>query len=167
MTLTKGPVLVLGPEDGESYWQPRPHSGYMTVKVSQRNHPTNQLSMGIQVMPPGHHVRPHAHARNDEILFFYGGIGHCVIDGKTHPVETGSTVVIGRYVEHSIHNDGPDDLTFFWVFSPPGLEQMVEYMGRPRTPGEAPPEEFDRPADITRILDKAGYATPEEIRVAR
>ncbi len=167
MTLTKGPILVLGPEDGESYWQPGPHFGYRTVKVSQHNHPWNQLSIGTQVMPPGRHVRPHGHARNDEVLFFFEGTGHVVLDGETHPVEPGSIVVIGRYVEHSIHNDGPGDMKFFWLFNPPGLEQMVAYMGRPRTPGEPPPAEFDRPADAARMLQIAGYATPEEMRNAK
>jgi mannose-6-phosphate isomerase-like protein (cupin superfamily) len=165
--LTKGPAMVFGPDDGDSYWQPGPHFGYMNVTVSPRNHSSNQLSMGIQVIPPGCHVRPHAHARNDEVLFVYSGTGRCVIDGTSHAIEQGSTVVLGRYVEHSIHNDGPDDLKFFWLFTPPGLEQAVEYMGRRRTPGEAPPERFDRPADFARILAQAGYATPEEIQAAK
>src|SRR5262245_15191560 len=164
---TKGPAMVLGPEDGESYWQPGPHHGYMTVKLSPRNHPSNQFSMGIQVMPSGCHVRAHAHGRNDEVLFIYAGSGRCIIDGETHAIGPGSTVVLGRYVEHSIHNDGPDDMKFFWVFTPPGLEQVVEDAGRRRTPGEAPPEKFERPADIARILEKAGYATPDEVRAAK
>jgi mannose-6-phosphate isomerase-like protein (cupin superfamily) len=164
---TKGPAMVFGPDDGESYWQPTPHCGYMNVTVSPRNHPSNQLALGTQIIPPGCHVRPHAHARNDEVLFVYSGTGRCVIDGKSHAIEQGSTVVLGRYVEHSIHNDGPDDLKFFWLFSPPGLEQAVEYMGRRRTPGEPPPARFERPADFARVLEKAGYATPEEIQAAK
>ena len=31
--LKKGPARVIGPEDGESYWQPVPHQGHMTIKV--------------------------------------------------------------------------------------------------------------------------------------
>jgi mannose-6-phosphate isomerase-like protein (cupin superfamily) len=166
-TLTKGPAMVFGPDDGDSYWQPTPHSGYMNVTVSPRNHPSNQFSMGTQVIPPGRHVRSHAHARNDEVIFVYSGTGRCVIDGKSHSIEQGSTVLLGRYVEHSIHNEGTEDLKFFWLFTPPGLEHAVEYMGRPRTPGEVPPTAFERPADFARILDKAGYATPEEVQAAR
>lgn len=165
--LTKGPAMVLGPEDGASYWQPTPHGGYMTVKLSPHNHPSNLFSMGIQVMPPGCHVRNHGHARNDEILFIYEGTGRCVIDEETHELEPGSTVVLGRFVEHSIHNDGPGDMKFVWFFTPPELEQVVEAAGRPRKPGEAPPERFERPANIAHILEKAGYATPDEIRASK
>jgi len=100
--LIKGPAMVLGPEEGESYWQPVPHRGYMTVKVSPRNHPSNLFSMGIQVIPPGCHIRAHGHARNDEILFIYQGSGHCVVDGKTHKLEPGSTT------------SGPDTTAHSW-----------------------------------------------------
>lgn len=165
-TLIKGPVLVLGPEDGESYWQPKPHSGYMTVKVGPHNHPSNLFSMGTQLIPAGCHVRSHGHARNDEVLFFYEGKGYCMVEGEKCPVEAGSTVVLGRYVEHSIHNDGDSDMKFFWVFSPPGLEQVVEGSGKRRTPGEAPPETFERPQNLAQVLDKAGWATPEELRTS-
>lgn len=164
--LKKGPAMVMGPEEGKSYWQPAPHCGYMTVKVGPHNHPSNLFAMGIQVMPPGCHVRDHAHARNDEILFIYEGHGRVVIDGATHEIGPGSTVVLGRYVEHSIYNDGPSDMKFVWFFSPPGLEQVVEAGGRPRQPGEPAPERFERPADFARVLEAAGYATPAQVRAA-
>lgn len=165
--LIKGPAMVIGPEEGESFWQPGPHHGHMTIKVGPHNHPSNLFSMGTQVMPPGCHVRSHGHARNDEVLFFYEGSGRCIVDGQTHAVQPGSTVVLGRYVEHSIHNDGDKEMKFFWVFSPPGLEQVIEAAGKPRTPGESPPEHFERPENIAQVLEKAGYATPDEIRAAK
>ena len=165
--LTKGPAMVLAPDDGASFWQPSPHSGYMTVKVGPHNHPSNLFSMGIQVMPPGCHVRDHGHARNDEVLFVYEGTGRCIVDGEAHKLEPGSTVVVGRFVEHSIWNDGPGEMKFVWFFTPPGLEQVVEAAGRPRRPGEAPPAPFERPADMPRIVDKAGYATSEQLRAAK
>jgi mannose-6-phosphate isomerase-like protein (cupin superfamily) len=165
--LAKGAAMVLGPEEGESFWQPAPHRGYMTVKVGPGNHAGGGFSMGIQVMPEGCHVRSHGHAVNDEILFVYEGRGRCVVDGVEHALEPGSTVLVGPYVGHSIHNDGPGDLKFAWFFTPPGLEQVVAFAGRPRRPGEAPPAEFQRPADMAPVLERAGYATPEEIARAK
>lgn len=165
--LIKGPAMVLGPEDGQSYWQPGPHHGYMTVKVSPHNHPSNLFSMGIQVIPPGCHVRDHGHARNDEVLFIYEGRGHCVVDGERHPLEPGSTMVVGRYVEHNIYNDGPGEMKLVWFFTPPGLEGVVECAGRPRKANEAAPAPFERPQNIAQILERAGYATPDELRAAK
>lgn len=165
--LVKGAARVLGPEEGESFWQPGPHSGYMTIKVGPKEHPESGFSMGIQVMPAGCHVRSHGHAKNHEVLFVYEGRGYCIVDGETCALEPGSTVLVGPYVEHSIVNDGPGELKFAWFFTPPGLEQVVEAAGRQRRAGHPPPDSFERPADMAQVLERAGYATPEEIRRAK
>ncbi len=31
----KGPVIALGPEDGESFWQPQPSTGYVINKINE------------------------------------------------------------------------------------------------------------------------------------
>ena len=167
----KGPARVLGPEEGASYWQPGPHRGYMTVKLGPHNLDQGgnncAFSMGIQVMPPGCHVRAHGHAQNDEVFYILEGTGRCVIDGETHALVPGSTVMLGRFCEHSIHNDGDKDLKFVWFFTPPGLEQVVEAAGKPRKAGDAAPENIERPANIAEVLKNAGYATPEEIAASK
>jgi mannose-6-phosphate isomerase-like protein (cupin superfamily) len=165
--LIKGPAMVIGPEEGESHWQPGPHRGYMTVKVGPHNHPSNLFSMGIQVIPPGCHIRAHGHARNDEILFVYQGTGHCVVDGDTHALEAGSTMVLGRFVEHSIHNDGNGEMRLAWFFTPPGLEEVVAASGPQRIAGDAPPADFDRPEGLQQVLAKAGWATPEQLKASK
>jgi hypothetical protein len=108
-------------------------------------------------------VRAHGHAQNDEVLYILEGAGCCVIDGVEHKLEPGSTVMLGRYCEHSIHNDGDKDMKFVWFFTPPGLEQVVEAAGKPRQSGDSPPQSMERPANIAEVLRNAGYATPEEI----
>jgi hypothetical protein len=49
----KGPVVVLGPEDGESFWQPLPSVGYIVNKLTPYNTPYDSFSLGIQVLEPG------------------------------------------------------------------------------------------------------------------
>lgn len=164
--LLKGPAMVLGPEEGRSYWQPGPHFGHMSVKLGPHNLPHAPFSMGTQVMPPGCHVRAHGHAKNDEVFYILEGNGHCIVDGEMHLLEPGSTVMLGRYCEHSIYSDGPGDLKFVWFFTPPGLEKVVEAAGKPRKPGESPPESIERPANMPAVLQAAGYATPEELKTS-
>jgi quercetin dioxygenase-like cupin family protein len=159
----KGPAMVIGPEEGASFWQPAPCDGYITVKVSPFNSPSNQYALGIQVLPPGGSIRKHGHARSDEILFVYEGTGTATVDGKAHKLEPGSTVVTGRFVEHGVVNDGTVDLKLMWLVLPPGLESFFEAVGRPRVPGEPPPARFGRPADFDALLDKAWYAKPEQL----
>ncbi len=165
--LIKGAAQVLGPEEGESYWQGAPHFGYMTIKVSPQSHPSSTFSFGTQVLPPGRHVREHGHALNHEILFVYEGTGEVVIDGVAHRLEPGATAVLGPYVGHTIVNDGSVDLKFAWFFTPPGLETVVRATGAARRAGEPCLSEPQRPANMPDILKAAGYATPEQIAAAR
>ena len=72
----KGCVVVVGPEEGESLWQPLPSRGYITNKLTPYNTPYDSFSLGIQVLEPGAHIRRHAHERQHEVLFCYAGVTH-------------------------------------------------------------------------------------------
>src|SRR5947209_13286895 len=49
----KGSFIVLGPEEGESLWQPLPSRGYVTNKLNPYTSPYDLFSTGIQVLEPG------------------------------------------------------------------------------------------------------------------
>ena len=155
-TLIKGPALVLGPEEGESYWQPGPHHGHMTVKLGPHNLDHKPFSMGIQVMPPGCHVRAHGHARNDEVFYILEGTGSCVIDGQKHVLEPGSTVMLGRYCEHSIHNDGDKDMKDKLGGKGANLAEMSK-AGVPVPPG------FTIVTDVCNIFFDNEQVVPAEV----
>jgi quercetin dioxygenase-like cupin family protein len=156
----KGSRIVLQPDEGASYWQPKPANGYATVKVSPDNCTSNQVTMGIQVVAPGGYVREHWHSRNEEILFCYAGSGTILVDGEPHPFVPGTTAFLGRWVKHKIVNEGPDTLKFTWTFLPPGLDQFFAGIGRPRRPGEPAPEPFDRPGDHLAVEGRTGFGPP-------
>ena len=86
----KGMVIVLGPEDGESFWQPLPSTGYVINKINPYNSPYDAFSTGLQVLEPGAHVRRHAHERSHELLFCYRGSGQADIEGKLYDVRAGN-----------------------------------------------------------------------------
>jgi quercetin dioxygenase-like cupin family protein len=147
----KGVALALGPEEGDSYWQPQPSNGYVTVKISPWNSPHDLISAGVQVLEPGASVRRHGHERSSEILFVYEGEGKAEIDGTWHRVSQGSTLMVGRHVQHYVENDGAVPLKMFWAIMPSGLEDWFKALGRPRTPGEKRPVPFERPEDIDDV----------------
>ncbi|MFN2643651.1 MAG: cupin domain-containing protein [Burkholderiales bacterium] len=154
----KGVALVLGPEEGESYWQPKPSTGYVTVKISPYNSPNDLVSAGVQVLEPGSSVRRHAHQRANEILFIFEGEGRAEVEGKWHRLAPGSTLMVGRFVHHYIENDGKAPLKMFWAIMPSGLEDWFKAIGRPREPGEATPAPFDRPENVADILKSMRFA---------
>ena len=65
-------VVVVQPDEGDSFWQPVPANGYAEVRVSHRRHPAiRSLTTGIQVIAPGCHIREHVHPREEELLCFF------------------------------------------------------------------------------------------------
>ena len=153
----KGDGFVLQPDEGESYWQPKPANGYMTIKVSPKNCSSNFSSMGVQVIAPGGYVREHWHSKHEEILFCFEGEGIFVVDGVEHKAVPGTTVFAGRWVKHKIINTGPGDFKMTWTYLPPGLHEFAEAIGRPRTAGEPAPEPFGRPENTLAVEKATGF----------
>ena len=151
---------VIGPDEGESIWQPEPARGYVSVNLTPENMPYDTFSSGIQVLPPGCHVREHGHGQNHELLFFYEGTGRCEIEDESYDLVPGTTVLFGRNTRHLIENTGETDLKLLWVFFPPALEYWFRAIGQTRTPGDPMPEVFQRPDNVSEIMEQMKFVPP-------
>lgn len=153
----KGDAIVMQPDEGESFWQPMPANGYVTLKVSPKNCASNYLSMGVQAIAENGYVREHWHGKHEEILFCFEGEGEVLVDGVPHRFVPGTTIFVGRWVRHKITNKGRGYLKMTWTYLPPGLHEFMESIGRPRVPGSPPPEPFARPANTLQAEKSAGF----------
>ena len=158
---TKGHTVVIGPEEGESFWQPIPSSGFITSKITPYNSPYDSFSSGIQVLEPGNWVKQHAHERSHELIFVYEGEGYAEVDGERYELTQGSMMVVGRRVQHMVCNSGKSQLKMMWVIFPPGLEDWFRAIGKPRIPGDAKPEPFSRPDNVASVQDQQRFVRPE------
>ena len=156
-----GRWLVMAPEEGRSYWQPEPASGHVTVKVEPGNSGFGGVSMSVQAIGVGGHVREHAHGENDEIIYVLEGTGTAVVDGERHPMVPGTTIFLGRCVKHSFINEGDCELRFTATILPAGLEDYFEAVGRPRRAGEPAPEPFPRPDNVLEIERNTVFKDPK------
>jgi mannose-6-phosphate isomerase-like protein (cupin superfamily) len=147
-----GSVKIIGPDEGDSFWQPVPANGFVRNIFSRtRLGARNDFSIGTQTVAPGCFIREHTHARNEEIIFVVEGKGVARIDGVEHPIEKGSAVYIGINRRHHFLNPNPEPMTFLWIMMPGGLDRFFAEIGRPRTPGEPTPEPFPRPENVAEI----------------
>jgi mannose-6-phosphate isomerase-like protein (cupin superfamily) len=158
----QGPVVVLGPDEGQSHWQPLPSVGYITSKLTPYNAPYDNFSLGIQVLEPGAHIRRHAHERQHEVLFCYQGTGIAEVGAQRHAVAPETTILIGRGVQHKVTKTGSGQMRLLWIISPAGLEDWFAAIGRPRTQGEPMPPPFERPGDIAEIQARQRFIRSEE-----
>jgi mannose-6-phosphate isomerase-like protein (cupin superfamily) len=153
---------VIGPDEGESLWQPLPSRGYVTVNLDPTNMPYDGFSSGIQVLPPGCSVREHGHRQNHELVFIYEGTGRCEIEDDEYELVPGTTVLFGRYARHLLENTGDVDMKLFWVFQPARLEDWFRAIGKPRTPGEPMPEAFPRPDNVEQYMQEQRFVPPRK-----
>ena len=158
----KGTAMVLGPEEGELFWQPLPSTGYVINKFNPYNSPYDTFSTGLQVLEPGAHVRRHAHERSHELLFCYRGTGEADIEGKLHDIRPETMILIGRGLQHKVTNTGMEQMRLLWLITPPGLEDWFRAIGRPRRAGEPLPAPFDRPAHVETIQAQQRFIRPDK-----
>ncbi|MCC5868278.1 MAG: cupin domain-containing protein [Gammaproteobacteria bacterium] len=152
--------IVIQPEAADSYWQPLPSRGYVNVALHPGNTPYDGFSAGLQVLPPGCHVREHGHLQNHELIFIAEGEGYCEIEGRRDELRVGTTVLFGRNARHVIYNTGTVDMRLYWVFMPPGLEDWFAAIGRPRSAGDSMPEAFQRPDNVAEVMARMRFVPP-------
>lgn len=158
-----GEAKVVGPDGGESHWQPVPANGYVRNIFSDAMMKSDlRFSMGTQTVAPGCFIREHTHDRNEEMIFVVSGRGFVRLDGEKHPIEPGSAVFIGYNRKHQFINPGPEPLTFVWFFTPGGLDNFFAEIGRPRKPGEPTPEPFPRPDNVAEIEQRTVFGWTDQ-----
>lgn len=150
--VTGGMARIVQPEEARSFWQPVPANGFVECHLDPSNISSDTpFAMGRQTVAPGCHVREHMHAEQEEIIHVVSGEATVLLDGVEHRAVPGTTVFLGKGRKHAFINRGSEPFTFVWVLMPGGLERFFEAIGRPRRPGEPPPEPFPRPADVAEI----------------
>ena len=151
-TVTTGPAMVLGPEDGESFWQPVPANGFVRNLLNQaKTGGFSRFSMGTQTVAPQSFIREHTHDEHEEVIFVLEGKGIARLDGVEHPIEKGSCVFIGHNRKHHFLNPNDEPLSFVFLLMPGGLDDFFAQIGRPKVQGEHAPAPFPRPDDIAQI----------------
>ena len=159
--------VVLQPDEGPSWWQPRPAGGHAQVKVSPGTTGHEGFSMGFQTIAPGGRIRAHSHGEQVEVQVCFRGRGHVVVDGETFPFVTGTTCFLGTDAVHEIVNDDPAEDPGLVVGdrAPTAWRTSSPPSAGPRAPGEPPPEPFDRPADVLKTERRHGlHAKPGQVR---
>jgi quercetin dioxygenase-like cupin family protein len=148
-----GETKVIGPTEGESFWQPIPANGFVRNLLNNRAvHSTTEFSLSVQTVAPGCFIREHTHSGNEEIVYIASGTGLIKLDGEDEtPISAGSAVFLGTNRKHQWNNPGLEPLVLILFFCPGGLDDFHKEIGRPKMAGEAAPEPFPRPDNIAEI----------------
>lgn len=148
----KPDFLLVRSDQAESYWQPEPANGHISIHLSPDIvHMETPFALGTQTVAPGCFVREHAHDDRDEVIHFMSGTGVAVVNDKEYEVKAGDTLFLGRTQRHKFIAANDTPLTFLWIMHPNGLEAFFKQIGLPREEDEPAPAPFPRPENIKQI----------------
>lgn len=156
-----GELIVVGPDEGESYWQADPSPGYVQGKMGPTSSPIAHYSVGTQFLESGGAVREHGHNQLNELLIVVKGTVVACLEGEEATCPPGSVICIGRNKMHSWHTAGAEDVVVLGIIDPPGMDGALAVTGRLRVPGEPRPANIPRNAETGRILkEQFGFVIP-------
>lgn len=86
--------------------------------IGPENIPTERVSMGVSVYPPGSKPAGHVHDVQEETIYCAAGRGRIVTPDETAEVEPGVTVWVQPGTFHATESDGPEPLELVCFFAP-------------------------------------------------
>jgi uncharacterized cupin superfamily protein len=93
-----GRALVLGPNEGKSYWQPVPANGFArNLFNDETTGSVHKYSLSVQTIAPGCFIREHTHDHNDEAAYVVAGKGFfrsTALTMRSRPVRRCSSATI-------------------------------------------------------------------------
>lgn len=110
-------AYVVAPEDivwhktdlGEEFW--------LSDRVVDAGY-TSAYDAQLSKFGPGGGSPPHHHTYN-HAFYFLSGTGGVRIGEQSRHVKAGTFVKVPAYVQHSVTNDGTEDLVFLVIYDPP------------------------------------------------
>ncbi len=94
--------------------------------VGPHNTPTERVSIGVSVFPPGSKPAGHVHDVQEETIYCAAGRGRIVTPELTAEMEPGVTVWVPPGTFHATESDGPEPLELVCFFSPPVIPGSYE-----------------------------------------
>ncbi len=110
---------------GEAKVVPLPGRDWHTY-IGPENTPTDRVSLGVSIFPPGSRPEGHVHDIQEETIYCAAGRGRIVTPDGTAEIEAGVTVWVSPGTLHATESDGPDDLELVCFFSPPVVPGSYE-----------------------------------------
>ncbi|MEU1208574.1 cupin domain-containing protein [Nocardia sp. NPDC005825] len=158
----RGEVYVMGPDDGESFWQPQPSVGYVTIKTKPDYSRKNNFGVALQQLEPGAFVLLHGHVRTAEMIVCVKGEGTVYVEGEGEKEFTpGAIAMVGTRTLHNFTNTGDGELIIAALASPTEIGEALFEIGIRRTPGETAPDYIERDlGKIMVLIQKYGFILP-------
>ena len=109
---------VIDPEQQE-LWQAPDGARTVSLLIGEEACGAKEICAGLWRLAPGNQSAPDVHPGEAEIYYVVCGEGKLLLEDEEYTVREGMTVYIPAGVRHQSFNDGPEDLCYYYAFSPP------------------------------------------------
>lgn len=80
-----------------------------------KHYSDGQVKVMMGKLRPGHSIGLHRHEGNSEVVYVLSGVATCLYEGEEFTLLPGEVHYCPMGKEHSLINNGTEDLTFFAV----------------------------------------------------
>jgi quercetin dioxygenase-like cupin family protein len=94
--------------------------------IGPENSPTQRVTLGVSVFPPGSRPAGHVHDIQEETIYCSAGRGRIVTAEETAEMEPGVAVLVMPGTFHATESDGPEPLELVCFFTPPVVSGSYE-----------------------------------------
>lgn len=126
---SKGVVIVLGPEDGDSFWQLSPSTGYVINNITPYNSLYDAFSIGSKFSSL---TRIFGDMPTSAAMSCCSATGATAAPrSKTSAINIAEETIIfiGRGLQHKVMNTGAVQMRLLWSIAPSGLEDWFRPLG--------------------------------------
>jgi quercetin dioxygenase-like cupin family protein len=99
--------------------------------VGPANIPTERVSFGVSVFPPGSRPEGHVHDTQEETIYCVAGRGRIITPDGVAEMEPGVVCWVSPGTPHATESDGPEPLELACFFSPPVVPGSYEKGKKP------------------------------------
>lgn len=87
----------------------------------------SHLQLVLMALKPGQDIGVETHKTHDQFFRIEKGPGEVVINGATHPVKSGSAIIVPAGALHNLINTGDKPMRLYTLYSPPNhVDGLVE-----------------------------------------
>ncbi|MGW4598742.1 quercetin 2,3-dioxygenase [Streptomyces sp. NPDC004457] len=108
-------------------------------------------------IPAGGGPIPHAHTKEDETFYVLDGQLEFIDGDHVFTAVAGDFIHVPKGVRHGFRNTGVHAARLLFIYTPPGLEQLMLDHSTPARPGETPPPiDEAMAARAEQVIERSG-----------
>ena len=103
-----------------------------------------EVQLVVMSLLPNEDIGSETHRKVEQVITVASGEAEATLDGATHRLEAGDSIIIPPGVEHNVRNTGKQPLRLYTVYSPPNHIEQTRHATKADAEGDNADAIFSR-----------------------